>query len=210
MAKHPKVGIRPIIDGRERGVRESLEEQTMNMARSVEKLLTSTLKYNDGAPVECVIADGTIGRVAEAAACAEKFERAGVGLTISVTPCWCYGAETIDMNPHYPKAVWGFNGTERPGAVYLASAWPAILKKVCLLLAFTDIMYKMPPKHRYRRMFKKNYCVLPRPVLPWPKCAENPICPLVAFVWALPVLWSIPISSKNILACVTNMWIWSK
>lgn len=119
---HPKVGIRPIIDGRERGVRESLEVQTMNMAKSVEKLLTSTLKYGDGTPVQCVIADSTIGRVAEAAACAEKFEREGVGLTISVTPCWCYGTETIDMNPYYPKAIWGFNGTERPGAVYLAAA----------------------------------------------------------------------------------------
>ncbi|MBQ7221917.1 MAG: L-fucose isomerase [Bacteroidales bacterium] len=122
MNRHPKVGIRPIIDGRERGVREALEEQTMRMAHSVAELISSNLYYEDGAPVECVIADGTIGRVAEAAACAEKFEREGVGLTISVTPCWCYGTETIDMNPHYPKAIWGFNGTERPGAVYLAAA----------------------------------------------------------------------------------------
>ncbi|MFA6589277.1 MAG: L-fucose isomerase, partial [Bacteroidales bacterium] len=125
MSKHPKVGIRPIIDGRERGVRESLEVQTMNMAKRVAELISSTLKYSDGTAVECVIADGTIGRVAEAAACAEKFERQGVGLTISVTPCWCYGSETIDMNPHYPKAIWGFNGTERPGAVYLAAAMAA-------------------------------------------------------------------------------------
>lgn len=125
MTKHPKVGIRPIIDGRERGVRESLEEQTMNMAKRVADLISSTLKYGDGTAVECVIADGTIGRVPEAAACAEKFEREGVGLTISVTPCWCYGSETIDMNPHYPKAIWGFNGTERPGAVYLAAAMAA-------------------------------------------------------------------------------------
>ncbi|MBP5211207.1 MAG: L-fucose isomerase [Bacteroidales bacterium] len=122
MNRHPKVGIRPIIDGRERGVREALEEQTMRMAHNVADLISSNLNYEDGAPVECVIADSTIGRVAEAAACAEKFEREGVGLTISVTPCWCYGTETIDMNPHYPKAIWGFNGTERPGAVYLAAA----------------------------------------------------------------------------------------
>jgi len=128
-SNHPKVGIRPIIDGRERGVRESLEVQTMNMARSVEKLLSSELKYNDGTPVQCVTADSTIGRVAEAAACAEKFEREGVGLTISVTPCWCYGTETIDMNPYYPKAVWGFNGTERPGAVYLAAALAGYTQK---------------------------------------------------------------------------------
>ncbi len=125
MTKHPKVGIRPIIDGRERGVRESLEVQTMNMAKRVAELISSTLKYGDGTAVKCVIADSTIGRVPEAAACAEKFEREGVGLTISVTPCWCYGSETIDMNPHYPKAIWGFNGTERPGAVYLAAAMAA-------------------------------------------------------------------------------------
>jgi len=118
----PKVGIRPIIDGRQGGVRESLEEQTMNMAKSAAALISSKLCYPDGTPVQCVIADTTIGRVPEAAACAEKFEKEGVGLTLSVTPCWCYGTETIDMNPLYPKAIWGFNGTERPGAVYLAAA----------------------------------------------------------------------------------------
>lgn len=119
--KYPKIGIRPIIDGRQGGVRESLEEKTMNLAHAVADLISSKLKYRDGTPVQCVIADGTIGRVAEAAACAEKFEDAGVCATISVTSCWCYGAETMDMNPHWPKAVWGFNGTERPGAVYLAA-----------------------------------------------------------------------------------------
>ncbi|MCO6451893.1 MAG: L-fucose isomerase [Caldilineales bacterium] len=117
----PKIGIRPTIDGRLGGVRESLEEQTMNMAKAVAALLESNLSHANGLPVECVIADGTIGRVAESAACAEKFRREGVGLTITVTPCWCYGAETMDMDPHMPKAVYGFNGTERPGAVYLAA-----------------------------------------------------------------------------------------
>ena len=117
----PKIGIRPTIDGRMGGVRESLENQTMNMAKSVVDLLTSTLRYPDGSPVQCVIADSTIGRVAESAACAEKFRREGGGITISVTPCWCYGSETMDMEPHTIKAVWGFNGTERPGAVYLAA-----------------------------------------------------------------------------------------
>ncbi len=120
--EYPKVGIRPIIDGRQGGVRESLEEQTMNMAKSAATLISSTLFYPDGTPVQCVIADSTIGRVPEAAACAEKFEKEGVGLTLSVTPCWAYGTETIDVNPYYPKAIWGFNGTERPGAVYLAAA----------------------------------------------------------------------------------------
>lgn len=117
----PKVGIRPTIDGRLGGVRESLEEQTMAMAESVARLISENLRHANGLPVECVIADGTIGRVAESAACAEKFAREGVGLSITVTPCWCYGAETMDMDPLIPKAVWGFNGTERPGAVYLAA-----------------------------------------------------------------------------------------
>lgn len=125
----PKIGIRPTIDGRLGGVRESLEAQTMAMARSVADLLTKNLRHANGLPVECVIADGTIGRVAESAACAEKFRKEGVGLTITVTPCWCYGAETMDMNPLMPKAVWGFNGTERPGAVYLAAVLAAHTQK---------------------------------------------------------------------------------
>ena len=120
---YPVIGIRPTIDGR-RGplkVRESLEEQTMNMAKSAAKLLEENLKYSNGEPVKVIIADTTIGGVAEAAACADKFRKAGVDVTYTVTPCWCYGAETMDMDPMTIKAVWGFNGTERPGAVYLAS-----------------------------------------------------------------------------------------
>ena len=117
-----KIGIRPTIDGRRMGVRESLEEQTMQMAKSVAELLQNHIRHTDGSFVECVIADTCIGGVAEAAACAEKFKLNNVGLTITVTPCWCYGSETIDMDPHMPKAIWGFNGTERPGAVYLAAA----------------------------------------------------------------------------------------
>ena len=120
---YPKIGIRPTIDGR-RGplkVRESLEEQTMNMAKSAKKLFEENLKYSDGTPVQVVIADTTIGRVAEAAACAEKFKREGVEITLTVTPCWCYGSETMDMEKTTIKGVWGFNGTERPGAVYLAA-----------------------------------------------------------------------------------------
>src|SRR5690554_2557102 len=117
----PKIGIRPAIDGRRKGIRESLEEQTMNMAEQVAELISSQLRYPNGQPVECVIADTCIGGVAEAAATAEKFARAGVGVSITVTPCWCYGSETMDMDPTLPKAVWGFSGTERPGAVYLAA-----------------------------------------------------------------------------------------
>jgi len=120
--ENPKIGIRPTIDGRQGGVRESLEDQTMRMAQNLAGFITSTLKYSDGTPVQCVIADTTIGRVDEAAACAEKFKKEGIAITITVTPCWCYGSETIDMDPQTIKAVWGFNGTERPGAVYLAAA----------------------------------------------------------------------------------------
>ncbi|HOW10833.1 MAG TPA: L-fucose isomerase [Bacteroidales bacterium] len=122
MGDFPKVGIRPVIDARENGVRESLEKQTMDMALEAARLISDNLRYGNGKPVECVIADSTIGRVAEAAACAEKFKKTGVGLTLTVTPCWCYGSETIDVEPERPKAIWGFNGTERPGAVYLAAA----------------------------------------------------------------------------------------
>ena len=123
IGEYPVIGIRPTIDGR-RGalkVREGLEEQTMNMAKAAAKLITENVFYSNGAPVKVIVADTTIGRVAEAAACADKFKRAGVDITLTVTPCWCYGAETMDMDPMTIKAVWGFNGTERPGAVYLAS-----------------------------------------------------------------------------------------
>ncbi len=129
MKKYPKIGIRPAIDGRQGGVRESLEEKTMNLANAVAQLISQNLRNGDGSPVECVVADTTIGRVAEAAACAEKFEREGVGATVTVTSCWCYGSETMDMHPHWPKAVWGFNGTERPGAVYLAAVLAAHAQK---------------------------------------------------------------------------------
>jgi L-fucose isomerase len=117
----PKIGIRPTIDGRLGGVRESLEDQTMALAQSVAAFLTENLRHHNGLPVECVIADTCIGGVAEAAQTAEKFAREGVGVSLTVTPCWCYGSETMDLDPYTPKAVWGFNGAERPGAVYLAA-----------------------------------------------------------------------------------------
>ncbi len=129
MKNYPKIGIRPIIDGRQGGIRESLEDKTMMLANAVANLISANVKNGDGSPVECVIADSTIGRVAEAARCAEKFEKCGVGATISVTSCWCYGSETMDMHPYWPKAVWGFNGTERPGAVYLAAVLAAHAQK---------------------------------------------------------------------------------
>ena len=125
----PKVGIRPVIDGRRRGVRESLENQTMNMAKAAARLISENLRHPNGLPVECVIADRCIGGVAEAAMAAEKFKKEGVGVSLSVTPCWCYGTETMDMDPFTPKAIWGFNGTERPGAVYLAAVLAAHSQK---------------------------------------------------------------------------------
>ena len=118
---YPTIGIRPTIDGRLGGVRESLEERTMRQAELLAELLSSELRYPDGTFVQCVVADSCIGGVAEAAACADKFRKEGVGVSLTVTPCWCYGSETMDMDPLTPKAVWGFNGTERPGAVYLAA-----------------------------------------------------------------------------------------
>ena len=131
IGSYPKIGIRPIIDGR-RGplkVRESLEDQTMNMAKSAAKLFEENLCYSNGEPVQVVIADTTIGRVAEAAACEEKFRREGVAITLSVTPCWCYGSETMDTDRNTIKAVWGLNATERPGAVYLASVLATYAQK---------------------------------------------------------------------------------
>ncbi|MBD3291036.1 L-fucose isomerase [candidate division KSB1 bacterium] len=125
----PKIGIRPVIDGRRKGVRESLEGQTMQMAKSAAEFLSSNLRHPNGLPVECVIADTCIGGVAEAAECAEKFAREGVGVSLTVTPCWCYGTEVMDADPLIPKAVWGFNGTERPGAVYLAAALAGYTQK---------------------------------------------------------------------------------
>lgn len=125
----PKIGIRPVIDGRQRGVRESLEDQTMNMAKAAAKLISDQVFHTTGERVECIIADTTIGGVRQSADCAEKFAKEGVAVTLTVTPCWCYGTETFDMDPLTVKAVWGFNGTERPGAVYLAAVLAAHTQK---------------------------------------------------------------------------------
>lgn len=127
--KYPKIGIRPVIDGRWGGVRESLEIQTMNMAKNAKKLIEDNIKYADGTAVKCVISDSTIGGGAEAGKCAEKFARENVVATLTVTPCWCYGTETMDLDNNTIKAVWGFNGTERPGAVYLAAVMAAYAQR---------------------------------------------------------------------------------
>ncbi|MCU0377253.1 MAG: L-fucose isomerase [Bacteroidales bacterium] len=129
MGRLPKIGIRPVIDGREKGIRESLEEQTISMAKRAALLIESNLRFASGEKVECVIPSTTIGGVADAAACADLFNREGVGVSLTVTPCWCYGTEVMDTDPMLPKAIWGFNGSERPGAVYLAAALAGYTQK---------------------------------------------------------------------------------
>ena len=173
----PKVGIRPTIDGRRQGVRESLEEQTMGMARPAAELITDNLRHACGLPVECVIADTCIGGVAEAAQAAEKFAREGVGLTLTVTPCWCYGAETMDMDPLTPKAIWGFNGTERPGAVYLAAVLAAHDQRACRLSAFTAAMCRTWTTTPSPAMSRKKSCASSGPAWRRPPCGANPISP---------------------------------
>lgn len=160
MIQHPRIGIRPTIDGRRQGVRESLEVQTMNMAKSVADLISSTLKYPDGEPVECVISPSTIGRVPEAAASHELFKKSNVCATITVTPCWCYGSETMDMSPDIPHAIWGFNGTERPGAVYLAAVLASHTQKGFQPLGFMVEMFRKLMIQLFQKMSKKNFYVM--------------------------------------------------
>jgi L-fucose isomerase len=129
IGRSPRVGIRPVIDGRERGIRESLEEQTINLAKAAASLIEENLRFPSGEKVQCIISPTTIGGVADAAICADAFEREGVGVSLTVTPAWCYGSEVMDSDPLTPKAIWGFNGSERPGAVYLAAALAGYTQK---------------------------------------------------------------------------------
>ena len=146
----PKVGIRPIIDGRRRGVRESLETQTMNMAKSAAKLISESLTYPDGSPMQCVIADTTIGGCAEAAACANKFERENVGVSLSVTPCWCYGTETMDTAPHTPKAVWGLTAPSVPARSTWLRCSRVMRNAASRLTGSTGVRCRIAPTRRYR------------------------------------------------------------
>ena len=182
----PKIGIRPTIDGRRGGVRECLEGQTMGMARAAAKLIRGNLRHPNGQPVECVIADTCIGGVAEAAG-AEKFAREGVGVSLTVTPCWCYGSETMDMDPLTLKAVWGFNGTERPGAVYLAAVLAAHNQKG--LPAFGIYGRDVQDRKRHRASpptSRRRSCASPAPASPPPGCAASPTSPSAASRWASP------------------------
>jgi L-fucose isomerase len=201
----PKVGIRPAIDGRERGVRESLEKQTMGMAKNAADLISKYLKYPNGKPVECVISDTCIGGVAEAALCAEKFKKTGVGVSLTVTPCWCYGSETIDMDTEMPKAIWGFNGTERPGAVYLAAALAGHSMKG--LPAFGiyghdvqdsgDNSIPNDVTEKILRFVKSGLAVA--------YMKGNHTCQWVQFRWVSQVRLSGRISSRSTLECATNI-----
>jgi L-fucose/D-arabinose isomerase len=156
-----KIGIRPVIDGRWGGVREALEEKTMAMAKAAKELIEANVFYADGAPFECVVSPCTIGGGAEAARCAEFFSAQNVCATLSVTPCWCYGSETMDMDPMTIKAVWGFNGTERPGAVYLAAVMARTRKKGCPRFPSMAGMYRIWTIILSLPMSKKKFCVLP-------------------------------------------------
>ena len=160
---YPKIGIRPVIDGRWGGVRESLEMQTMGMAHAAKELIESNLFYPDGTAVQCVISDTTIGGGAEAAKCAEQFSKENIVATLSVTPCWCYGSETFDMDPNTIKAVWGFNGTERPGAVYLAAVMAASAQKGLPAFSIYGHDVRLNP---FLPMLQKKFFALPVPLFP--------------------------------------------
>lgn len=167
---YPVIGIRPIIDARKGilDVRGSLEGQTMAMAQAAKQLLETNLKYTDGSPVRVIIADQTIGRVAESAACAEKFKKEGVDITLSVTPCWCYGSETMDMDPMTIKGVWGLNATERPGAFIWPLCWPDTGERGCPLLESMGRMYRMRMTQRSQGTCRRSFCVSDVPQWPQP------------------------------------------
>lgn len=198
---HPKIGIRPTIDGRRKGVRESLEGTTMALAKAIAELLGRNLRYRDGSRVECVIPDTCIGGVAEAAHTAALFSRQDVGLSITVTPCWCYGSETMDMDPIIPKAVWGFNGTERPGAVYLAAAMAAHNQKGLPAFSIYGRDVQDSGKPKFLPMCRRSCCALPVQVWQQLHCEADPIFPWAAFRWALPVRSWTTTFSKATWAC---------
>ena len=191
-----KIGIRPTIDGRWGGIREGLEEQTMGMAKAAKALIEANLTYSDGTPVQVVIADSTIGGGREAALCADKFGRENVCGTLSVTPCWCYGSETMDLDPTTVKAVWGFNGTERPGAVYLAAVMAAHAQKG--LPAFMVMTCRMPTTVRFRPTFRKRFCASPAAPLRSAKCATKLMSTSVRLRWASWAAAATRISSRSI------------
>ena len=205
----PKVGIRPAIDGRRKGVRESLEDQTMGMARAVAKLISDHLRHSCGAPVECVIADTCIGGVAEAARAAEKFAREGVGVSLTVTPCWCYGSETMDMDPLLPKAVWGFNGTERPARSIWRRCWPGTARRDCPPSASTAATCRTPATAKSPSTSAKRFSASSAPGWPPPRCAESPISRWATSRWASPARWSTTTFSSATSACGSRRSIWS-
>lgn len=207
VGEKPKIGIRPIIDGRRGGIRESLESMTMTMANKVAELYSTSLRHSDGTFVECVIADTTIGGVTEAAMATEKFRNSGVGVVLSVTPCWCYGFETIDMDGDMPKAIWGFNGTERPGAVYLASALAGHTQKG--LPAFgiygrdvqevNDVSIPEDVKEKLLRFARAGLAVA--------TMKGKSYLSIGSVSMGMQVLFLILTFFRNIWGCVMNMWM---
>ena len=202
----PKIGIRPTIDGRRKGVRESLEKQVMAMAKNAAKFLSANLRYPNGKPVECVIADSCIGGVAEAAACAEKFAREGVGVSLTVTPCWCYGSETMDMDPLIPKAVWGFNGTERPGAVYLAAVLAGHNQKGLPAFSIYGRDVQDGGDTASPRMCRKKLLRFARAGLAVAMMRGKSYLSLGGFPWALPGPSSNSRFLKVTSACGSSAW----
>ena len=198
---YPKIGIRPTIDGRLGGVRESLEQQTMDMANRLARLYADRLCQPDGSPVECVIADSTIGGVREAAACEEKFQQSGVGLSVTVTPCWCYGSETMDMDPYRPKAVWGFNGTERPGAVYLAAVLAGHTQKGIPAFGIYGEDVQEAGDESIPADVEGNCSILPVPDWRWPSCGAKLTCRWGALRWGLPARWWTAPFGRNHWVC---------
>lgn len=156
----------------------------MALAHAVAELISTNLRNGDGSCVECVVSDTTIGRVAESAACQEKFEREGVGSTITVTSCWCYGSETMDMHPHWPKAVWGFNGTERPGAVYLAAVLAAHAQKGLPAFGIYGHDVQDLDDNTIPADVREKSCVGHAPLRRWPRCAARLISPSATLAWA--------------------------
>lgn len=141
MKNYPAIGIRPIVDSRRLGIRDALEGKVREMAEAARKLIEEHVFYADGTPARVVVFSGSIAGGEEAARCEAEFAARHVTATLSVTPSWCYPLETIDMNPMTTKAIWGFNGTERPGAVYLASALAAHnqMRRPCFSIYGRDV-----------------------------------------------------------------------
>jgi len=202
----PKIGIRPAIDGRRKGVRESLENQTMEMAKSAAKLFAENLRHPNGLPVEFVIADTCIGGVAEAAEAADKFAREGVDVSLTVSPCWCYGSETMDMDPLIPKAVWGFNGTERPGAVYLAAVLAGHNQKGLPAFSIYGKDVQDGADRSIPKDVQEKLLAFAKAGLATAEMKGKSYLSMGSVSMGLRAQWLIHLSSRTTWECATSMW----